>query len=307
MQGKLDQILRLSHELVFDHGVKQDVIFKEITKHLRKTSTKKEYVLYNDCHGGFSYSDEYCEYAKVYKRECKRHGYRDKIISYGKMLCDKYPKVASMLHKYHTLNMKHETSKCLKYRTLKKNKDMMEKNLSQFLQLPSGTRIEYGDVLQGIVYSCMYSMVSLKMNPKGKYQVQQLIDLLKSHIHDTSQEIQDVYPSLMLPILEHLDNKTVNTDRKLSKLTFISAITQLGESDPNIWNYQKHVCSTTMKCMLLMDDHAPNAEALDEYVYECFGLLGASGTYACLKFAEVPAELSWNISEYDGLEHVYVV
>lgn len=50
----------------------------------------------------------------------------------------------------------------------------------------------------------------------------------------------------------------------------------------------------------------PN-EPLNEYVYDVFGLIGASGIHSCLRFAEVPAELSWTVSEYDGLENVSVL
>ena len=60
-----------------------------------------------------------------------------------------------------------------------------------------------------------------------------------------------------------------------------------------------------MKCIMALED-MPN-EPLNEYVYDIFGLIGASGTYSCLRFAEVPAELSWTVSEYDGLETVSVL
>lgn len=308
MQAKLDHVLRLSRELVFDHGMKQRDIYKAITKHLLESSTNKIHILYNDCYGGFSFSNQFCKYAGVVERGDYNRKCHDDIVRFGKMLCDKYPKVSTMLSIYHKHDMNHHTTECLTYNTLKKQKAMMEKNVEQLLRLPSDMYIHTTDVIQGLVFSCMYHIIDITEDKNGKYTVQQLIDELQRKIDETAVKMEDMLPNLNLYIynvLGHESMKSKNT--KKGEYTFLTAIEKYGESDSAIWDHQSHVNSTAMKCLLLMDDSLFIAAPLDEHVNECFGLMGASGKHSCLKFAEVPAELSWTISEYDGLESVQVV
>lgn len=310
MQAKLDEILRLSREIVFDYGMKQKEIYKAITKHLLDSSTKSTYVAYNDCYGGFSLSDQFSEFVNARHDAIlsyRKYASHDNIIAFGKMLCDKYPKVSSMLNIYHKHNLEHQTSQCITYNTYQQHQAKMKKNLETLMSLPRDMRIHTTDVLKGLVYACMYRMVTVAEDKNGKYTVQQLLDELQIEIDETIEDMEDMYPTLNLSILNALKHESIkDSNTEKTSYSFLTAIEKYGESDNVIWDYQSHVRGTAMKCLLLMNDTFVDDEPLDEYVYELFGLMGASGRYACLKFAKVPAELSWTISEYDGLESVRV-
>lgn len=302
MQQKLDQVLRLSRELVYDHGMKQNVIYKTITQHLKESSKRTEYVLYNDCYGGFSYSDQYIIYTKV-RHGSKREGCRDNIIAFGKMLCEKYPRISNMLSVYHKDGMEEQTDKCVEYKHLLKQTKMMETNLRNISNMSRDTRISYSDTILGLVFSCMYSVKKFQEDGNGKYTIGELVDALQEKIHENRLEMEEMYPTLNLQLLDVLDILN-STNTKSKTKSFLSAVEEFGELDHGIWDCQSHLCSKSMKCILKMG--STSTQEPDDMVYESFGLLGASGRYSCLKFAEVPAELEWTITEYDGLETINV-
>jgi hypothetical protein len=134
---------------------------------------------------------------------------------------------------------------------------------------------------------------------------------------------------------EKKEEANTKTDYRLSYIekdrnTFTKLLAKYGLQHSCTWSFQNYYNTYAISFMFSMYNKVVdiylNNDANNNLVFdvikckhvevdesvlmnakETFGLLCASSTYAQLRIAEVPAQLEWNILEYDGLEKVQTV
>jgi hypothetical protein len=122
-------------------------------------------------------------------------------------------------------------------------------------------------------------------------------------------------------------NKKATKDfygRDDDELQFVQLLNKKGHKDKDTWRHQLIYDTMAIRYLIAkqhsFDNVCPNTiknfietgvievdEIVLANVEETFGLLCASGGYANLALADVPAMLDWQICEYDGLESVVVI
>jgi hypothetical protein len=143
----------------------------------------------------------------------------------------------------------------------------------------------------------------------------------KLKIHKEKLEGMDKY----LIMKEFVKNmmEAQSTYNGWDKLSFCDAVRERGVADDHAWRNQTFYNKYAIMYLLSIQRDSKNVEEhirdlvddrfveldddnLQGRAEETFGLLCASGRYSKLAIAQVPALLNWAISEYDGLERVYV-
>lgn len=297
---KLDTIIELSKELVLEHKIPQVLIYNEITKDLIKNINEKEYILYSACHGGFSFSDQFHNFCKkdIYS---KRSNMKTDIISFGKHLGEKYPLLLKMVNTYYINNLKYQVNKSYTYKNLLDSLNKLKKNIEKLSVMDKSLKIK--GKLDFVCY--MYNDFNDIISPNGKYTIQDLIDFYNNDIDKKSKEITELEKELNNNVYTHLDYVFPDENTfKFKKYSFLDAIDHYGLEHFAIWKCQHKINEKVMRYLLATRDFSDND--ILEKTYETLGLIGASGKYANLDFAEIPAGLSWSISEYDGLEKIII-
>ena len=144
---------------------------------------------------------------------------------------------------------------------------------------------------------------------KGDYARRFEQDLLKDETAALSVVSREVFEDFM----QHFEKvqKYVSKRERGDRKSFITCLLEKGCTDDlSVWKMQEtydisimtYIISRNLKADVPMDD--PDTICRIE---KQFGLVWASHTCSKLAIAEIPHGVSWRVSEYDGLEKVYVV
>lgn len=317
-QHKIQQVLQLSKELVFDHKISQNELYNTITNHLKAHSTTTHKVLYNTCYGGFSYSTQFEEFVgeSLGEYSPQREGMYDHVLAFGRHVAEKYPKIASMVAHHVMSDVVEKYAACLKYKRLKNHVDQLVLNHATLQTWCSTSDDRFKLYLacdkDALCNRAIYADIDTNtdiVNTKHRTTdtVQDLIDCINAKLDVLKSQINQIEPNIDHNMLNNMDRKfPKDNSRKVTDepMSFMDAVEKYGADHHAIWNHQHIVDQRVMRHMLILPP--PVYENIDEKAYTTLGLLGASGDYAALSFTEVPQGLSWTICEYDGKEHVVV-
>lgn len=305
-KDKLNKVCELVHDLVMNRGMKQNVIYKMVTKYLtQQAGDNKQYVLFNDCYGGFSFSKQFQTFTNVYE---ERENMRDHVISFGKHLFDKYPTIARMVAFYLSDDMNAKINEAYSFHHFTKKRHYLTTNIST-LEAMAPTLPPFVKNNRSYTYlydSCYIGDIDKIFTDTGDVTVAELISKLRNDLSRAEKEIDRRKDAVdhKLVAFWNIQSQQQSSNTNKEGISFLDAVEKYGDNNEDIWANQSMLNKTAMRYLTL---NPPPADiVLHEDTFETLGLLGASDKYASLKFAEVPAGLSWYIHEYDGQERVIV-
>lgn len=324
-----EQLITNAVTLFSQHNVKQDEMFKWIRDAITESAASKPCVriLYNSVHGGYSFSKEFKEFIADKVDTVIQHELRTKTVPYvqpfGKHVLDMYDGLRTHLYAYHVSDL-HKILKHVvliyHYKTQLANFIANAKALDIYLKNPNAscdvetshfTHVSYltsqGHVTQWCPKYTRADLEKLQKQAKeGSYKRQIENDLAAAEeaaLAVVSRETLDDFLAHYKTIIEVGSR---DRDRK----TLVTLLSEQGYSqDMSIWEPQYNYKVPIITYIIKRDIRAasPDDPNIIARIEEDFGLVCASGTYASLAIAEVPAGMSWNVAEYDGKEEVYVV
>lgn len=334
-EDKIKIITDVAQELVFKHGVPQSELYAEITRRLEEQCTEKEYVLYNTCYGGFSFTAAFRKFAQLeHNIEYERTGMYEPIKEFGKHMVQKHPLLLDMVSAYYVHDYTSEFTLCHQYKTTLESRDMLAENLNTLYRLKQ----EYGGnayMVDKFNRPPVSNLSLMQYNPLNTDNY--CFDTSRLHKNDDAYTLDDVirYLEDQLKIYqEKVEKAAVGLDQACLQtimykfpeevandalpryqrkkwtddMYFLKALNNYGVEHFVTWKCQKLLDETHMRHILIHNLHrtTPASNSAMERCYTTIGLLCASGKYASLDFAEVPKGMSWSIGEYDGYECVTV-
>jgi hypothetical protein len=324
-----EHLVAVATELFTKHNVKQDEMFTWIREAITVVvaSKPKTRVLYNGAYGGFDTSSEFDEYVgnDRYTFTDFREQSTTFIQPFGKYIIDKphFEGLRECLYTYETSNLQKLLSHIITihYDRIKLNNlPINARVLEEYLTDPDASRnvqpvalkaqVSYLSGDQPITWCSKYPRANLEELlaevREGTYQRK-----IQAEIANAENAImKHVSREVMEDLIAHYGDmhRIKNKKEKESKTAFVTMLHNNGYNDLSIWRYQGHykfeIMTYIIKRNLRHDTPVP--QEIVDLVEEKFGLVCASDAYCTLKIEEVPAGLSWRISEYDGLETVYI-
>jgi len=325
--SKIDTIKLLAKDVVFQHGYTQKHLYEEITTYLEAHSTRKRQILYNTVHGGFSYSKQFCEFAKIERRDRERIDVVPTISVFGKHVATMHPIIFRMCYAYEVGELEKQLKNCQLVKNLKLRHKQLEVNYAIVEDVCHDC---HGDkCIDANTMPFTLSILEVRNEEPAKFReytheaIIALKQKMQSRLQELVEELSKAQSTVDLEMLASLDhnfpeeieqNKLAWYERKQwaepkkQRLTFLDAVNLYGEDHFAIWKCQHHYKEEAMRYLILCPDtcQRPYNSDILERVYTKLGLVAASGAYASLAIEEVPWELSWSVFEYDGLECIHV-
>ena len=304
--NKLDNFKKISKELVLENNISQKDLYNIIREYLKENISEKEYILYNNCYGYMSFTNEFLNF--IGKKDdflYDRINTYEKIISFGKHLGNKYPLLLQLINTYLKDNINDQINSCIKYNKLSERKKTLQENYYKLL-LYVNKNYFIDENENNFLIKSEYNILNFDnlLKSKGELNVNYLLNELFNRINMYENKIDNLKVNqYMLKIIESKISK-INNYKEYKKYNFLEAIDEYGEDHYEIWNYQHILNIKGMQYLLF--NRPINDKIIDIDTYKYLGLLGASGAYSALEFAEIPKGLSWSVSEYNGKENIYI-
>jgi hypothetical protein len=319
-----DHLVAVATELFTKHNVKQDEMFTWIREAITVVvaSKPKTRVLYNSAYGGFDTSSDFDEYiGDKYNFTNFREQSTTFIQPFGKYILDKpqFEGLRECLYTYETSDLQKLLShiRTIHYDRIKlKNLPINVRVLEEYLSDPDASRDVQPTALKAQV---SYLSGDRTITWCSKYPRANLEELLAEVREGTYQrKIQAEIANAENAMMKHVSREVMEDliahygnihHVKMNKNTsFVTMLHDNGYNDLSIWCYQGHykfeIMTYIIKRNLRHDTPVP--QEIVDLVEEKFGLVCASDAYCTLKIEEIPTGMTWRISEYDGLETVYV-
>lgn len=321
----LEDFKNIVKHLFLNDDIKQ-FEFHKIIKEVMQDCVKDlppNRVMYNACHGGFGYSDEFEKFVGAYIYN-ERETTVQYIIPFAEhILATQDAALLRILYIYKKYSMK--TIFLHIYSISSKRKDNiyiamnMEKlrNYTRYVcpSKPQTFLSDYSFMTTNNLDISKYDPVKvIEIKKQNKGQI--YIDMNNKEIDESISKIKQLYENADIDEMIAFCNDFKKDDeycQKGEKRTFVENLKQLGYKNKKTWKLQSHYCIKAI--MYIIENYHRRFEAEDiEYnedivrsAKEYFGLLCASNKYAKLAIHDVPAKLDYDISEYDGLETVVVL
>jgi hypothetical protein len=330
LESSLESIVK---ELILEHRVSHAQVTSVVHKAVMSLADGKPCirVLYNVIHGGFSYSKGFEEFTS-------KHG-RVSAVPFIKEFgahCRKlYPHVARMLDTYTSNNLNHMFNLVASIIDAKASIKRLEdrENIlantadegTEKLKDEGGSyNVMYGDfdkLCKQYTYTSLQNSITRVRNKlQGGLDktVQDLVQCIASSCCILSAE------ECMQALIDNHDFKfdeeiaeaekpyyarqnwaeVIDGSKGIIRLSFWDAAGLVRWAGA-LWKCQTSYKYCVMKFLLRFPDVFKVPPTFDpETINEKLGLLFASGEYASLDIAEVPAYVEWTINEYDGKEQV---
>lgn len=341
-EEQLQQLRILTIDLCQNHNVSHETIKHEVYKALAELSSKlpKIPVLYNGIHGGFGYDRKFIEYCypEINEKDCKymtlgsnckeeRIFNVDKVREYGHYCISKYPFIVKLIALYNKYKLKEvfDNLSSIEYKN-KCNEDI--KSIVSQIKDTDASLFGNEQATQSS-YICK-DKNKFDINKVTKYSKASLLNYYSKSIDNNVSKIVELetYNKTCIPDLDTYtfltqkykvtfdDDKVSNSwlhtawNVKLipgkgnTRLTFMDAIEEYGETHHGIWECQSHY---SVQPMRFLNKHHNVFKAVSELEStEELGLVFASSRHCRLCIGYAPQVLSWYIGEYDGLEAIVV-
>ena len=325
-----EQFVSHAVELFSKHKVKQDEMFQWIRDAIAKSveSRPKQFILYNACYGGFSLSPEFERYIRD-GNKVKYHKIREHASKYiqpfGKHVLDKKELIGLRGHLYayeqsplkkinqHLVSLFYDRPKLA-------NLEMNISALAAYLSCPSASSdvkptsmkpqvsyLESGDVHRWCTkYNRRDLQDVLDDALEGTYKRQ----LEASIAQHEEAALSIVSRDILEDFLAHYKEvQNYDVKRGQERKAFCTSILEKGyQTDMSLWKLQ-HIYNTGIITYIIKHNiSAPAPEDAESvsHIENEFGFACASGKHANLAVSAIPEGMSWEISEYDGLEKVHI-
>jgi hypothetical protein len=326
----LKTLTALAIDLVYTYGLTNATIESEIRKAIieKAKSLPKIKVLYNDCYGGYGLSKHYVEWIKHKNNEFQKYSDSGRVKAanyideYGTYMMNEYPELGYfiLIHQnsdivamYCVAAELDRNEKSLL--TLKKNKEDIEKAIKTTYTKTTILTPKLSDIYSNEnVYWSIYTSEQLQtLYDKADFLLKEQellskIDTLhnKPMWKDLPETIKHTFRSFEFPVKE----------RHEIKETFMDVFVK---DKIEAWAHQNYYDEPVM--LLLSESYYNNKELFDFFstqkktgkvdelekvrnIETNVGLLCASRSYARLAIKKVPQNISWDVKEYDGMEHI---
>lgn len=320
----IDDFKSVVRHLFLNNDIKQfefHKIIKEVLKDCVKDLPPTR-VMYNACHGGFDYSDDFEKFVGDYiygERETTvKH-----IIPFAEhILATQDTSLLRILYIYNKYNMKTIFSHIYCIHSKRKDNICIAMNMEKLRNYtryvcPSKPQMFLSDYFFMTTSNLDISkydpvkVIEIKQQNKGKAY----LDKNNEEINKAIIKIKELYDNADIDDMVAFYNDFNKDDGycgKEERLTFVENLKKLGYKNKKTWEHQSHYCINAI--MYIIENYsrfeAENIEVNEDIMHsvkERFGLLCASDKYAQLAIYDVPAKLDYKINEYDGLEGVVVL
>lgn len=316
----------LAKELVAS-GLSQGELYNQVRSSLLEEASNqpKARVAYSACYGGYGYSESFERYtasrglvSEHENSKAHRQGVVPLFTGFGIQVSKELPQVATTLHQYVHYGLQEafqDLSTVSSYRfSLKQARD--NRDLLEHLKLfGSGTSPSRLDVTGKKFPNDRFTRASLESaidEAIAFYDgyISSALERLHAKFGKDTVELMEasmkrLYPEEREDLKRHHSLRTVYNEPNGERIDFSTALEHYKDSPWAAWECQEHIDKKAARFLLEHPDALPTPE--DDPPYELIGLLFATGPYAKLEIAEVPAVLDWSVGEYDGWESVSVL
>lgn len=331
-----EQLISNAVTLFSRHGVKQEAMFQWIRDAIAASVASQPCVrvLYNNVYGGFSFSKEFEEFIKDKVGMAVQHKMRKEAVQYmqtfGKHVLDNtdicnglranlYAYYSSDLHAIldDVILIHHYKIQLTNFVTNANALDIYLKNPNASCDVETSyfTSISYLASAEPVTYWCpKYNRADLQklqaQAREGSYKRQIENDLATAEEAALAVVSRETLDDFLAHYKEVVDVDVSSYSRDTDhRRTFMRLLSEKGYSqNMSIWESQYNYKVPIITYIIKRDLRAPVPEDnIIARIEEDFGLVCASGKYASLAIAEVPAGMSWKVTEYDGKEEIYIV
>jgi len=321
MEGYFN-ILRETSITLLKNGIGQRQIFDIIRKALKDevNNLPKQKILYCATYGGFGLTNDFAEF--IYKDydqnvDTEISYYPERVYTvkflepYGKSLAEKYPIIMILVNNYLHYDLDDKFRYLHRLRYKKQDLDNIKINKEKIIN-----NTVFGD--KELINETYYLQYPLNVEEYTKESLEialtklpNILELCESNINEIMSVLRETF------IDEHIDQilEIISKTKYDNSLIFHNAVKKYGELNPIIWNYthDKFYNSAMIFLLSQLKDTNQNQDLIKnnnipihDNLYLELGLTFAAE--GCkLGIAEVPANLDWKITEYDGLETVILI
>lgn len=330
LESSLESIVK---ELILEHSVLHAQVTSVVNKAVMSLADGKSCirVLYNVIHGGFSYSKGFEDFTGKHGRVLAVPF----IKAFGAHCRTLYPHVARMLDTYTSNNL--DSMFCLvnsivytksSIKRLEERECILDNAADE-----GNNKLKENGESYHVLYGEFEKLCKLYTRESLKGSIERVRNKLQSDLDKTVQDLLQCIASscCTLPAEECMQRMIGNTDfmfdeeiaeaqkpyyerqnwaevkkknEGIVRLSFWDAA-GLARWPGALWKCQTSYKYCVIKFLLRFPDVFTLPPTFDpESMNEKIGLLFASGEYASLDIAEVPAYVAWTINEYDGKEQV---
>ena len=312
-------ILRETSIELIKNGMGQKQIFDIIRKTFKDqvNNLPKQKILYCTTYGGFGLTNEFCEF--IYKdydqnKNIEISYYPERVYTvkflehYGKSLAETYPIIAILINNYlhYDLDTKFRHFHRLKFKKL----DLEIININKQKIINNNV---FGDkelLNNNLLYSINVEEYTKKSLDRALNNIPNVLELCESNINEIMSLLKETFTDEQIDQILHIISDIKYRNNSLS---FHNAVKKYGELDPIIWNYTYDRFYNSAMIFLLSQIKNKNQDlikndiiSINDNLYLEIGLTFAAE--GCkLGIAEIPANLDWKITEYDGLESVVLI
>ena len=332
MESAKERLVSAAMDLFENHGVNQGDMFSWIREELQgcEAGREKMDVLYNVCHGGFSFSSKFVDFVDT---DIDDDDPRDRIraapfiIPFAEHILahESMHGLRDILQLYHIYNF-----------------HKIHNSINEIVTIKQGLL----NVVEGSALLDAYLLESAKEHGmvKDAGGVRDMMTLLqwKRNFSKFSRRallrVQEMYRegSLQRSLEEELENEmnklvrgllpTLLPTRQIEKLisfmsqtsnpqyagdrVFVHALLRYGYKDVRTWRNQQ---TYDGRLVMFLMQHVSGSEGtlaidrgIDREVLQTFGLLCAAGMSCRMAVCQVPSRMGWHIEEYDGAESIVI-
>ena len=247
---KISAVVTLAKEIVFDMKIPQRVLYDEVTKRLGALCSESEYILYNDCYGGFSFSTSFEKFVHMHS-DTQRIDMYEPIKAYGRHIAEMYPILFDIIYTYHIHDYAHDFRVCSMYQQEKSTYDIFDQNV----KLVHGMLEEHGNIdmkchwMHSTGNNDMYWFRYTKMNKddfildfdgvqKDAYTIMEAIQYVEKEMQHVDKKVHDLKEcinELCMETLTYIESRpTRDTPKNKNKhMEFHTALETYGVQHGN--------------------------------------------------------------------------
>ncbi len=327
----ITKLCKKAEQIVIDHGMLHKDVEKAIRNHLLKKAEAlpKIPVLYNDCYGGFGFSEEY----ELFEREKALCGYEG-VMAFGKQLQQQFPTIYKVLYLVEYLELDRRVSDICSLVDDKSEMQWIRAEQQRLEALTGLGTIDTPDWQQ--YYRAKAQQTSVPcgdLSDRGltvfKTDLSEDLSIVCKQILHQEGSLSEVPKILQEDILRWAETTMQERkDQNSRKLQSIMRFTNVS-AEPS---FMKIICSSTPeawanhrlcrkpKLQLAIAYAKVLAQQVDSKIHDlvdvndksvqnravwALGSKAASGQYADIQVEWVPQLVTYDISDYDGKQSIH--